>query len=59
MSGLGDDGHGRADGCGDVGHCANDLAPVVFIRASRSSVGGDLFRSYSVAIVVVVIAAPP
>lgn len=58
MSGLGDDGHGGADGCGDVGHCANDLARVVFIRASRSSVGSDLFRSCSVAIVVV-IAAPP
>lgn len=58
MRGLGDDGHGGADGCGDVGRCANDLAPV-FIRASRSSIDSGLFRSRSVVIVVVVVVAAP
>lgn len=57
MRGLGDDGHGGADGCRDVGRCANDLAPV-FIRASRSSIGSGPFRSRSVLIVVVAAAAP-
>lgn len=57
MRGLGDDGHGGADGCRDVGRCANDLAPV-FIRASRSSIGSGPFRSRSV-LIVVVAAAPP
>ena len=58
MRGLGDDSHGGADGCGDVGRCANDLAPVVFIRTSRSSIDSGLFRSRS-AVIVVAVAAPP